>query len=221
MKVPTHHPALRARLTGCLEPLALALDFDRAAPGTRRGDHDLSPGWRAPPPLKPAAVLVPIVDREEGLTVLLTTRTAHLAQHAGQVSFPGGRVEEQDSSPLETALRETREEVGISEELIEPAGLLSHYETVTGFLVTPIVAFVSAAAEPRIDPTEVEDAFEIALSSVLDEDGFREGFGTFRGESRSYYVLANPHRFIWGATAGMLRDLLRRYRSAEGVDFSK
>lgn len=166
-------------------------------------------------------MLVPIVDRQAGLTVLLTTRTAHLAQHGGQVSFPGGRVEEGDVSPLDTALRETREEVGIPEELIEPAGLLTLYETVTGFLVTPVVAFVSSAAEPAIDPTEVEEAFEISLSSVLDEATFRRGVSVFRGERRAYYFLANQHRFIWGATAGMLRDLLRRYRSAGPPRFSK
>lgn len=221
MKLSSHHPELRARLIRCLEPVELALGFDRTGDDPRRGDHDLSPGWRAPPPLRPAAVLVPIVDREQGLTVLLTTRTAHLAQHAGQVSFPGGRVEGEDRSPLETALRETHEEVGIPEQLIEPAGLLSPYETVTGFLVTPVVAFVSSAAEIVIDPTEVEEAFEISLSSVLDEATFRQGVSTYRGEPRAYYFLADQHRFIWGATAGMLRDLLRRYRSANPPRFSK
>lgn len=152
--------------------------------------------------------------------MLLTTRTPHLAQHAGQVSFPGGRVERGDRSPIDTALRETREEVGIREDLIEPAGLLTPYETVTGFLVIPVVGFVSDRVVPVVDPTEVAEAFEIPLEPILDEATFRRGESTFRGERRAYYFLADQPRFVWGATAGMLRDMAVRYRAVGGEPFS-
>jgi 8-oxo-dGTP pyrophosphatase MutT (NUDIX family) len=219
--VPTHHPEIRDRVVRSLDPLEGAEDPNRVRSAHRRGDHDLAPGWRARAPLRPAAVLVPIVDKPESLTLLLTQRTEHLAQHGGQVSFPGGRVEPGDGSPIRTALRETHEEVGIPESLVEPVGLLSPYETVTGFLVLPVVAFVSDRIQPVPDPTEVEAAFEIPLTVALDERTYRRGSSHFGGRQRSFYFLSDQPRFVWGATAGMLRDLCRRYRELPGDGFSK
>ena len=216
MGLPTHHPETKARIVRALDPLEEAEDLERVRAGARRGDHDLEPGWRAGEPLRPAAVLVPIVDRPAALTVLLTQRTQHLAQHGGQVSFPGGRVEASDGSPIQTALRETREEVGIPRDLVEPVGVLSPYETVTGFLVIPVVGFVSDRIEPVVDPTEVEAAFEIPLAAVLEERTYRRGRSRVGQRKRSFYFLAEQPRFVWGATAGMLRDLFRRYHGKPG-----
>jgi 8-oxo-dGTP pyrophosphatase MutT (NUDIX family) len=218
--LPTHHPKIKERIVRSLDPLEGAEDLERVRGAGRRGDHDLEPGWRAREPLRPAAVLVPIVDRPGGLTVLLTQRTEHLAQHGGQVSFPGGRVEDADGSPIQTALRETREEVGIPDRLVEPVGVLSPYETVTGFLVIPVVGFVADEIEPVLDPREVEAAFEIPLSVVLEDRTYRRGTSSFGGQRRAFYFLAEQPRFVWGATAGMLRDLCRRYHGGTDREFS-
>ena len=136
--------------------------------GSVRGDHDLNPDLRPPSRLIPAAVLVPIVDRLEGLTVLLTRRTAHLASHAGQISFPGGRIEPDDLDPESAALRETEEEVGLGRDFVELAGRLDTYQTRTGYEITPVVGLVSPAFRLRLDPHEVAAAFEVPLDFLLD-----------------------------------------------------
>jgi 8-oxo-dGTP pyrophosphatase MutT (NUDIX family) len=177
------------------------------APGMR-GDHSLnSEDMRHPGPLTPAAVLVPLVDRAEGMTVLLTQRAAHLNDHAGQISFPGGRMEAQDLNPQHAALREALEEVGLPPEHVTPVARLDDYETRTGFLIYPIVGIVQPPFPVKTDPFEVADVFEVPLSFILDRRNHRIESRFFKGYQRQFYVLPYEQRYIWGATAGMLVNL--------------
>ena len=161
-------------------------------------------------PLTPAAVLFPIVLRDEGYTVLLTQRTAHLRDHAGQVSFPGGRVEEHDLSPMDTALRETEEEIGLARERVEIVGFLPEYRTGTGFRVTPVVALVRPPFDLQPDPFEVAEIFEVPLSFLLDPANHQQHSLHYRGALRNYFAMPYGEYFIWGATAGMIRSLSER-----------
>lgn len=162
----------------------------------------------------PAAVLVPLVERPEGFTVLLTQRTAHLEHHAGQISFPGGRAEDHDRGPVETALREAEEEIGLHRRHVrEIAGFLDLYQTVTGFLVTPVVGFVEPPFELTLDAFEVAEAFEVPLKFVLDPRHHEYRGMYYKGQQRRYYVIPYQNRFIWGATAAMLVGFARRLRN--------
>jgi len=161
-------------------------------------------------PLTAAAVLFPIVLREGGQTVLLTQRTAHLRDHAGQISFPGGRVEADDPSPIHTALRETEEEIGLSRERIDVLGFLPEYRTGTGFRVTPVVALVRPPFELAIDPFEVAEAFEVPLAFLLDPLNHKRHSLHYRGALRHFFAMPYGDYFIWGATAGMIRSLSER-----------
>jgi 8-oxo-dGTP pyrophosphatase MutT (NUDIX family) len=173
-----------------------------------RGDHDLNPGETPPSAaLRPAAVLVPLIDHADGMTVLLTQRTAHLSAHAGQVSFPGGRVEEQDADAVDTALRETEEEVGLPRDLVSVVGRLDTYVTGTGFEITPIVGIVAPPHKLAIDPYEVAEAFEVPLSYILDTRNHNRTERESAGRTRVFFVLPYEGRNIWGATAGMLVNL--------------
>lgn len=182
---------------------------------TVRGDHDLNPDYHEaglPKSLREAAVLVPLVDRPEGLTVIFTQRTAHLSAHAGQISFPGGRREPIDAAPEDTALRETEEEIGLPRERIEILGQLDTYVTRTGFRVTPVVGLVRPPFDLDPDPTEVQEVFEVPLSFILDPANPQRHSRPFLGKERYFYAFPYEHRYIWGATAGMLvnlRDVLR------------
>ncbi len=171
-----------------------------------RGDHDLNPDLRPEGPLTAAAVLVPLVDRAEGMTVLLTRRTDHLHDHAGQVSFPGGRVEGGETA-VEAALRETEEETGIPRSRVEVVGRLDDYVTRTGFLVTPVVGILDPPFPVRPDPFEVADVFEVPLAFVLDPANHQRRSRVWAGAERFFYVLPYEDRYIWGATAGMLINL--------------
>jgi 8-oxo-dGTP pyrophosphatase MutT (NUDIX family) len=157
--------------------------------------------------LRPAAVLVPLIDRSYGMSVLLTQRTPHLSAHAGQISFPGGRIEEGDADATEAALRETEEEVGLSREHIRIVGRLDTYVTGTGFEITPVVGIVRLPFSLTIDPFEVSEAFEVPLSFVLDRSNFRRMTRDLEQRARVFYVLPYEGRNIWGATAGMLVNL--------------
>ena len=161
-------------------------------------------------PLTPAAVLFPIVLRDDGHTVLLTQRTAHLRDHAGQISFPGGRVEAADMSPLHTALRETEEEIGLDRQQVKILGYLPEYRTGTGFRVTPVVALVTPPFELALDPFEVAEAFEVPLSFLLDPANHQRHSLHYRGALRHFYAMPYGDYFIWGATAGMIRSLTER-----------
>lgn len=160
--------------------------------------------------LTPAAVLFPIVDRQENYTVLLTQRTAHLRDHAGQISFPGGRVEAEDVSPVHTALRETEEEVGLASDRVEILGFLPEYRTGTGFRVTPVVGLVHPPFELKPDPFEVAEVFEVPLNFLLDPANHQQHSMHYRGAMRQYFAMPYGDYFIWGATAGMIRSLSER-----------
>jgi 8-oxo-dGTP pyrophosphatase MutT (NUDIX family) len=175
--------------------------------GASRGDHELNPGMTALSDLREAAVLAPLIDRRDGMTVLLTRRTDHLARHAGQIAFPGGRVEEADADPVATALRETEEEIGLSRRHIEPVGRLDRYVTRTGFAVTPVVAIVHPPFTLTLDRQEVADAFEAPLAFFLDPANRKMQSAEYQGILRHFYVFPYGERNIWGATAGMLVNL--------------
>ena len=179
-----------------------------------RGDHDLNPGMAKPTELVQAAVLVPIVERREGLTVLLTQRTDHLSAHAGQISFPGGRLESTDAGLEAAALRETEEEVGLMRDRIEVVGQLDLYVTRTGFEVTPVVGIVTPPFSLTPDPFEVADVFEVPLSFVIDPANHLKQSRLHNGIQRQFYVLPYDNRYIWGATAGMLVNLSEVLRKA-------
>lgn len=172
-----------------------------------RGDHVLNPSPPPPPPLTKAAVLVPILDHPGGLTVLLTRRAPHRASHAGQISFPGGRVEPGDPDPVAAALREAQEEVGLPADHVEVIGRLDTYITGTGFEISPIVGLVRAPFPLRLDPSEVTEAFEVPLALVADPAHYERQTRELRGQMRTFFVLPFERHHIWGATAAMLVNL--------------
>lgn len=176
--------------------------------GDHRVDLDLV-GDQAP---TPAAVLVPLVEHRSGLTVLLTQRTAHLTDHAGQVSFPGGRVEPQDTDAVATALRETEEEIGLHRRHIEIIGQMSDYITGTGFKVTPVIGFVTPGFTLNPDPFEVDEVFEVPLDFLLDPANHARKQLMYKGRLREYYAMPYNGHYIWGATAGMIVNLARRLK---------
>jgi len=181
-----------------------AVDADRP----RRGDDDLNPGMtpmRAT--LTPAAVLVPIILHRGEPTVLLTRRTDHLRDHAGQVSFPGGRIDPHDADAVDAALRETEEEVGVRRERVEVIAPLDPYVTRTGFRVTPVVGFLTPPVDPKPDPFEVADVFETPLSFLLDRRNHQRHSRDYEGRTRHFYAMPYGSYYIWGATAGMLVNL--------------
>lgn len=156
-----------------------------------------------------AAVLVPLVSREGRLHVLFTQRTAHLDDHAGQISFPGGRVEEGDASREETALRETEEEIGIGRGAVTLLGRLPDYAIPSGFRIVPVVGWIDAPFELVLDPFEVQSVFEAPLAHFLDSANYQRREYHFRGRHRHYMAIPYEGRYIWGATAGMLYALCR------------
>lgn len=160
-----------------------------------------------------AAVLVPLVQRREGVRLLFTQRTGHLDDHAAQICFPGGRVEETDTSREETALRETEEEIGLSRGNIAALGRLPDYEMPSGFRITPVVGWLEPPLELRPDPFEVAGVFEAPLEHFLDEANYERREYNFRGRHRHYLAIPFEGRYIWGATAGMLQSLCRVLRA--------
>jgi len=160
-------------------------------------------------PVRPAAVLIPVVDHPQP-TVLLTQRAAHLNEHAGQISFPGGKIDAIDASPLDAALREADEEIGLRREFIEPLGYLDLYGTGFGFRILPTVARVKPGFSLKINESEVDDAFEVPLAFLMDPANHQIHSKEFRGMERAYYAMPFAERYIWGATAGILRMLYER-----------
>jgi 8-oxo-dGTP pyrophosphatase MutT (NUDIX family) len=173
----------------------------------RRGDQDLNPDMHPERALTRAAVLVPLIERAGGLTVLLTRRTDHLRDHAGQISFPGGRFEVGDVDAAAAALRETEEEIGLARERVTVIGRLDTYVTRTGFEVTPVVGLVNPPIVLQPDPLEVAEVFEVPLGFIIDTANFRRDSRLYAGKLRHFYVLPWQHHYIWGATAGMLVNL--------------
>jgi len=160
-------------------------------------------------PVRPAAVLIPVVDHPQP-TVLLTQRSVHLAEHAGQISFPGGKIDATDASPLDTALREAFEEIGLGREFIEPIGYLDLYGTGFGFRILPTLARVRPGFKLVVNHSEVDDAFEVPLAFLMNPENHQVHSKEFRGMERSYYAMPFAERYIWGATAGILRVLYER-----------
>ena len=191
----------------------------RAPAGPPRGDHDLNPDLYQPErPLIPAAVLVPLVERDAQPTVLLTRRTDHLHDHAGQVSFPGGRIDAGDSGPYAAALRETAEEVGLAGDRIRVVGQLDTYVTRTGFEVTPVIGLVSPPFDIKLDPFEVAEVFEVPLSFFLTPGSRQTHSREYQGRIRHFYVYPYENHYIWGATAGMLSNLVELLTGPPAID---
>jgi 8-oxo-dGTP pyrophosphatase MutT (NUDIX family) len=153
---------------------------------------------------RPAAVLIPIVNRPEGLTLLLTQRSDTLPDHPGQISFPGGRQETTDLSPVHTALRESEEEIGLDAKRVDILGHVGRYETVTGYDVTPVIGWVEPPFEITADPVEVADVFEVPLRFVLDPENFVQRHRKVAGKTRHFFACPYGERYIWGATAAMI-----------------
>jgi 8-oxo-dGTP pyrophosphatase MutT (NUDIX family) len=158
----------------------------------------------------PAAVLVPVIARDEGATILLTVRSSRLRKHTGQIAFPGGRIDATDKDALAAALREAEEEIGLRPRHVAPLGFLGPYVTGTGFRITPVVALVDAAAGFDLNADEVEETFETPLSFLMDPVNHALHSREFQGATRSYFAMPHGDRYIWGATAGILRMLWRR-----------
>jgi 8-oxo-dGTP pyrophosphatase MutT (NUDIX family) len=165
--------------------------------------------------LRDAAVLLPLVRRGAALNLLLTRRTEHLTHHAGQISFPGGRVEPNDAGPLAAALRETEEEIGLPASAVDALGFLDPLATITGFRILPVVGVIDDLPPLRLDPNEVADVFEVPLSFVLDRAHQQRRQREFRGRVRSYHVIEYGTHHIWGATASMIVNLADRIEALD------
>ncbi len=182
----------------------------------KNGGFALNPQWQrdrqdlgTPDDLKDAGVLVPIIERAGDATVLLTQRTEHLSSHAGQIAFPGGRVDREDGGPLGAALRETHEEVGIEPHRIDVHGFLDTYETGSGFRIHPVVGFVDPDFTLTINQHEVAEAFEVPLAFLMDPKNHEKHSAVWRGKRREYYAIPFGDYYIWGATAGILVAMYR------------
>ena len=193
-----------------LRPEAPAWIDPTANPPDLRGDHsfDLDP---TPPvldgPPRPAAVLVPVVAHPNDAAVLLTRRAASLRNHSGQIAFPGGRVDPTDASPLAAALREAEEEIGLDPRLVRPLGFLDAYLSGSGFLVTPVVGLLSPGFSLTLNPAEVDDSFEVPLGFLMDPRRHELHARAWKGRQRRYYAIPFGDRYIWGVTAGIIRNL--------------
>jgi len=197
-----------------LDPKRLAERLARADELLHTYEHDIwhqqsiAPGQTA----KHAAVLVPLVERTSGTQVLFTQRTSHLHDHAGQICFPGGRVEPQDRDRADTALRETEEEIGLSRNAIEVLGVLPDYEMQSGFRISPVVGWIRPPYATRLDRFEVQDVFEVPLAHFLVPENYQRRRYVFEGLDRRYLAIPYGGRYIWGATAGMLYTLYQLLR---------
>ena len=214
--------AYRARILARVDRVAppletlLAPRMALTANGRLRGDHDMNPDEDDTPviTLRAAAVLVPIVEYETGPRVLLTRRSDNLGNHAGQVAFPGGKIEAGET-PKEAALREADEEVGLKSSFVEVAGFLDSYETGTGFRILPVVGFVRPGFTLDVHDGEVAEVFEVPLSFLMNPENHERHSATWRGKRREYYAMPYNGHYIWGATAGMLKNMYDRIFAGE------
>ena len=186
-------------------------------------DAPTPPGWNLEEladvidpklPRRRAAVLVPFVRRESALSVLFTRRTANLRTHAGQISFPGGAIEDGDADPVAAALRETFEETGIERERVEAFGYLDGFETVSGYFVSPVTGFVTGDYRAKPDPDEVAEVFEVPLDFILEPNRLRRFDFDWHGHTRTTFEFEWDGRRVWGATASILKNLLQRLEAA-------
>ena len=198
---------VRTRLTFDVPPALL--DPNAVPPSGDAGTDRMLQIIAREQPIRPAAVLIPIVDHPEP-TVLLTQRSPHLADHAGQIAFPGGKIDATDASPRDAALREAEEEVGLDRAFVDPLGYLGVYGTSFGFRILPTVARVRPGFSLRINRSEVDDAFEVPLAFLMNPNNHQLHAREFRGVERTYYAMPFAERYIWGATAGILRVLYER-----------
>lgn len=189
-----------------------ALRRAMAETGAPSSDFDLNPGTVLPEnrKLRPAGVLAAFLPGPEGLELVLTKRSSRLKHHPGQIAFPGGKVDPADDGPVAAALREAREEVGLQSETVEILGTMPPHETVTGFLVTPVVGLVSDRFDPVPEPGEVAEIFRVPFEHVTDRSRFSVQGRRWRGQRRLYYTVPYGPYYIWGATARMLRALAGR-----------
>jgi len=197
----------RARLT-----LDVPVGLNDANITPARGDHDVDPVMlkiAQVRPIRPAAVLVPIVDHSEP-TVLLTQRTKDLPNHPGQISFPGGKIDKGDADPLAAALRETDEEIGLDRGHIEPLGFLDVYMTTLGFRIVPVIARIKPGFDLKLSTGEVDNTFEVPLAFLMDQANVQRHARDWDGLTRHYYAITFGERYIWGVTAGILRNLYDR-----------
>jgi 8-oxo-dGTP pyrophosphatase MutT (NUDIX family) len=177
-----------------------------------RGDHDLDPvlsAIAAVRPIKPAAVLIPVIERDEPM-VLLTQRAVHLPDHAGQIAFPGGKIDKSDTNPLAAALREADEEIGLAADHVEPVGYLDLYLTTLGYRIVPTLARVRPGFSLTLNRAEVDDTFEVPLSFLMKAANHQRHSREWQGMTRTYYAIPFGERYIWGVTAGILRNLYER-----------
>ena len=191
------------------QPLPDAFDPDKIP---SQGDHRLAE-MLAPDNgalHRPAAVLIPIIPRPVGATILLTQRASHLKDHAGQVAFPGGKMDVQETDPVQTAIREAEEEIGITTDFIEPIGYLEPYLSSTGFRIVPVIAIIDPAHHLSIDSNEVESTFEVPLSFLMDPAHHETHSREWRGTLRHYYAMPYNGYYIWGVTAGIIRNLYEK-----------
>ena len=178
----------------------------------KRGDHDADPVMAKIAevrPIRPAAVLVPIVDHPEP-TVLLTQRAQHLPDHPGQISFPGGKIDKGDESPLHSALREAEEEIGLDRAHVEPFGYLDLYMTTLGYRIVPLIARVKPGFDLTLNRSEVDNVFEVPLAFVMDIANHQRHSREWQGMTRHFYAITFGERYIWGVTAGIMRNLYDR-----------
>ena len=180
--------------------------------GAESSDFDLNPDVVLPAgrELRPAAVLVGLIDRGAGLHVVLTKRSSRLKHHPGQIAFPGGKVDEGDADVTAAALREAWEEVGLRPEQVEVLGHLPAHETVTSFTVTPVLGLIRDVFDPVAEPGEVEEVFEVPLAHLADPANYQVQSRRWRGQRRYYHTVPWGPYYIWGATARMLRGLAER-----------
>ena len=178
----------------------------------RRGDHDADPVMKKIAevrPIRPAAVLVPVIDHPEP-TVLLTQRTAHLPDHPGQISFPGGKIDDTDRDPRASALREAEEEIGLDRSHVETLGYLDLYMTTLGYRIVPVIARVKPGFALTLNASEVDSTFEVPLRFLMESNNFQRHSRDWQGMTRFYYAIPYGERYIWGVTAGILRNLHER-----------
>jgi 8-oxo-dGTP pyrophosphatase MutT (NUDIX family) len=187
---------------------ARALSRGAEEPG---GDHILNPDLAAAPATyRDAAVLIPVVAREPEATVIMTLRTAHLPSHAGQIAFPGGKIDPGDASPAQAALREAQEEIGLERTSVSVIGALAPYLSRTGYRIVPVLGRVDPGYAFRANPDEVADVFEVPLAFLMDPANHRRATRVFRGRERAFYEIPFGERYIWGVSAGIIRGLWER-----------
>jgi 8-oxo-dGTP pyrophosphatase MutT (NUDIX family) len=215
---PLSEAGVRARARQWLLSAPSAAIFDpRSGRALGPSDWDLNPEFkedlsRMQPP-RAAAVLIPIILGDE-LTVLFTQRSHDMPSHPGQISFPGGKLENGDAGPVACALREAREEIGLAPEFVEPLGFLDAYRTGTGFLISPVVGLVRSGFALALDGREVLEVFEVPLRFLMRGENYQKCTREWRGRQRSYYAIPYQGRYIWGATAGMLKNMHARLYQA-------